>query len=294
VTVAALTPASLAVSATAVNGGDSVTVTLSDGPGNNLDWIALAAVGDPDTTYLEYIYVGQGATTATWTVNMPTTAATYEFRLFANGAYTRLATSPTVTVTSSLPEPTDPSLAVSATVVNGGDSVTVTLSDGPGNNFDWIALAAVGDPDTTYLQTVYVGQGATTATWTVNMPTTAGTYEFRLFADNGYTRLVTSPTVTVAALTPASLAVSATAVNGGDSVTVTLAGGPGNNFDWIALAAVGDPDTTYLEYIYVGQGATTATWTVNLPGTAGTYEFRLFANNGYTRLATSPTVVVSP
>jgi hypothetical protein len=29
------------------------------------------------------------------------------------------------------------------------------------------------------------------------MPTTPGTYEFRLFLNNGYTRAATSPTVTV-------------------------------------------------------------------------------------------------
>jgi hypothetical protein len=31
-----------------------------------------------------------------------------------------------------------------------------------------------------------------------------------------------------------------------------------------------------------------------MPTTPGNYEFRLFFNNGYTRLATSPTVTVTP
>jgi hypothetical protein len=87
--------------------------------------------------------------------------------------------------------------------------------------------------------------------------------------------------------------VSATAVNGGDSVTVTLSNGPGNTLDWLALAAVSDPDTTYVEYTYVG-GVTNTTWTVTMPATPGNYEFRLYANNGYGRLATSDTVVVNP
>ena len=296
VTVAPRPPAALAVSATAVNGGDSVTVTLSDGPGNNLDWLALAAVGDPDNSYLQYVYVGAGATSTTWTVDMPDTPGTYEFRLFENNGYTRVATSPAVTVGTPAPGPT--ALTVSATSVNGGDSVTVTLSDGPGNNRDWLALAAVGDPDNSYLQYVYIGAGATSTTWTVDMPATPGTYEFRLFEDDSYTRLATSPTVTVTPSSPeepqtASLSVSATAVNGGDAVTVTLSGGPGNNLDWLALAAVGDPDTSYVQYIYVGAGATSATWTVNMPSTPGDYEFRLLENNGYTRLATSPAVTVS-
>jgi len=287
--------AALTVSATAVNGGDSVTVTMSDGPGNNGDWLALAAVGAPDNTYLEYIYVGAGATSATWTVDMPDTAGDYEFRFFADNSYTRLATSPTVTVATSDPEPPQSlALTVSASAVNGGESVTVTMSGGPGNSLDWLALAEVGAPNTSYVQYIYIGAGATSATWTVNMPTTPGIYEFRLFENNGYTRLATSPSVTVAAPPPPSLDVTATAVSGGDSVTVTLSDGPGNNSDWLALAAVGAPNNAYLEYVYVGSGATTATWTVNMPAAPGDYEFRLFANNTYTRISTSPTVVVSP
>src|SRR4029453_6059200 len=49
-----------------------------------------------------------------------------------------------------------------------------------------------------------------------------------------------------------------------------------------------------LQYIYVGNGVTTRTWTVTAPSTTGPYEFRLFGNYGYTRLATSPTVTVLP
>ncbi len=301
----------LEVSATAVNGGDSVTVTLSGGPGNGFDWLALARVGDPDNAYLQWTYVASGATTATWTVTMPATAGDYEFRLFENNGYTRLATSPTVTVGTEPPPDPDPPpstavLEVSATAVNAGDAVTVTLSGGPGNSFDWLALAGVDDPDATYLQWTYVGNGETTATWTVTMPATAGDYEFRLFEDNGYTRLATSPTVTVGTEpppdpdppppdpdpSPAVLEVSATTVVAGDVVTVTLSNGPGNDFDWIGLAGVGDPDTTYLQYKNVGSGDTTATWNVVMPATPGDYEFRLFENGGYTRLATSPTVTV--
>jgi hypothetical protein len=137
---------------------------------------------------------------ATWTVTMPATPGDYEFRLFENGGYTRLATSPTVTVGSAPPEPPPdppPVLDVSTTAVNGGEAVTVTLSDGPGNSSDWLGLAAVGDPDRTYLQWTYVSSGATMATWTVTMPATPGDYEFRLFENGGYTRLATSATVVV-------------------------------------------------------------------------------------------------
>ena len=183
-----------------------------------------------------------------------------------------------------------PTLTVSATTVTVGTPVTVTLINGQGGSTDWLAFAASGAPDASYLQWVYVGSGVTTRTWTVT-PATAGTYEFRLFLNGGYIRAGTSPIVTVTIPTPV-LTVSATTVTVGTPVTVTLNNGYGGSTDWLALAAVGAPDTSYLQWTYVGAGVKTRTWNVTPPG-AGTYQFRLFLNNGYTRAATSPTITVS-
>ena len=60
--------------------------------------------------------------------------------------------------------------------------------------------------------------------------------------------------------------------------------------DWIGLFKVGDASTGtrhwwgYTNNIANGQASLTA------PATAGTYEFRYFANNTYTLLGTSTTV----
>ncbi len=291
----------LVPSKTSVAPGESVTVTLTDGVGNDFDWIALARTGASNGSFVEWTYVGAGQTSAVWTITMPTATGNYEFRLFENDQFIRLATSVIVAVEDVPPEPpsppSQPVIDVSATQVSGGDMVTVTMTGGPGNTYDWLALAAVGAPNTSYLSFVYVDAGATTATWTVTMPSEAGDYEIRLFENNGYTRLATSATITVSGEDPLPppepvIDVSATQVSGGDMVTVTLTGGPGNAVDWLALAGVGDPNTTYLDWVYVASGATTATWTVTMPATLGDYEFRLFENGGYTRLATSPTVTV--
>ena len=74
----------------------------------------------------------------------------------------------------------------------------MTLTNGSGGSQDWLALASVGAPATSYLQWVYVGAGVTTRTWTVTMPTASGQYEFRLFLSNAFTLAATSPKVTVA------------------------------------------------------------------------------------------------
>ncbi len=81
--------------------------------------------------------------------------------------------------------------------MNAGAAVTVTLTNGFGGTFDWLALAAAGASNYSYIQWTYVAAGATTSAWTVTMPATAGTYEFRYFRDGGYTRGSTSAAVIV-------------------------------------------------------------------------------------------------
>src|SRR5262249_37172733 len=104
----------------------------------------------------------------------------------------------------------------------------------------------------------------------------------------------TSSSLPFAINPPPSITVNTTTVAPGGSVTMTLSNGPGGPFDWLALAATGALSNNYLQYVYVGSGVTTRTWTVTMPTTPGTYEFRLFLNNGYVRAATSPTVTVTP
>jgi len=445
--------------------GATVTVTLANGLGGGGDWLALASTSVPNTSYSSYTYVGAGVVNRTWSVAMPSSPGSYEFRLFLNGGYTRVATSPTIVVVpgppalSSLspgstivgasaftltlngsgfvsssvvrwnganrtttfvnssqlraaipasdvataataavtvfsPPPgggtsgslpfsiviSTAAIAVNATTVAGGTSITATLTHGFGGSSDWLALAATSAPNTSNVQWVYVGAGIATRSWTIAAPATPGTYEFRLFLNDGYTRAATSPVVTVTpgapvvtSLAPAgspagappftltvngsgftsssvvrwsgtdrgttfvnstqlrasiaaadvavagtaqvtvftpppgggtsgsltftigvspTLTVSATTVTAGSPVTVTITSGYGGASDWIGFAAVTAPNTGYISYVYVGAGVTTRTWTVTAPSPPGTYEFRLFLNNGYTRAATSPTVTV--
>jgi hypothetical protein len=60
-----------------------------------------------------------------------------------------------------------------------------------------ICIGSTSSPEGAYVQCTYVGAGVTTRTWTVTMPSTPGTYELRLYLNNGYVRTTTSPTVTV-------------------------------------------------------------------------------------------------
>ena len=194
-----------------------------------------------------------------------------------------------------------PTVAVSATSVALGGSVEVTVSNGPGNRGDSVSLAEVGSAANSYLDWQYLNgtrsipaTGQMSVELTFIMPLTPGEYELRFFM-NSYNLLATSPVVTVK---PPTLTVSATTVAPGGSVQLSVAEGPGQRGDWVALAAVGSGLASYVDWNYLSgarsmpaTGVTSAVLTFDMPET-GAYEFRFFANNGYTLLATSPVVTV--
>ena len=72
---------------------------------------------------------------------------------------------------------------------------------------------------------------------------------------------------------------------------MTLTGGLGGATDWLAFAAVNAPDVTAIRYVFIGAGRRHLHVDRYRTDHAGTFEFRLFLNNGYTRAATSPPVV---
>ncbi len=300
---------SLGVSPSSVPPGGPVVVTVAGGPANVTDWVGLYAVGTNDFAYLDWKYLSDsrtppstGLTNATLHFNMPTVPGTYEFRFFSNNGFSKLATSPPVTVTGG---GGGPSLGVAPNSVPPGGPVVVTVAGGPANVTDWVGLYLVGTLDNAYLDWKYLSDsrtpppaGLSGATLHFNMPTVPGTYEFRFFANNGFSKLATSPPVTVTT-GGASLNVSPSNVPPGGEVMVTVAGGPGNVTDWVGLYAVGTLDNAYLDWKYLSDsrtpppaGLSGATLHFNMPTVLGTYEFRFFANNGFVKLATSPPVTV--
>ncbi len=115
---------------------------------------------------------------------------------------------PTPTPTKApTPTPTplpNPIISVSPTTVTAGGNVTVTVSKGPGNFYDWVGLYRVGDSEFDYLDWQYLNgeqfppdARLTSATLSFTMPIDQGQYHFRLLEDDGFNTLATSQTVTV-------------------------------------------------------------------------------------------------
>ena len=63
--------------------------------------------------------------------------------------------------------------------------------------------------------------------------------------------------------------------------------------DWIGLYSPGGPDNAYLSWRYTN-GAASGSLPFSIPASIspGTYELRLYANNSYTRLATSGPITI--
>jgi hypothetical protein len=129
-----------------------------------------------------------------------------------------------------------------------------------------------------------------------------GNYELRLLANNGFTRLATSGPLTVTPPGP-QLTVSPASVARGGTVTATWSGiATPTSTDWIGLYSPAAPDTAYLAWVYVSCSQTPATprasgscpFVIPAGLATGTYQLRLLANDGYTRLATSNSLNVTP
>ena len=218
-------------------------------------------------------------------------------RIDVAGALTALGQTASLTAT--------PATAVAgATVTATWSGITAPTST------DWIGLYAAGASDRLMDAWLYVScsqtTGAARAAGSCSFPVpngiAAGTYELRLFANNGYTRLATSPPLTVSLETGVTLSESPASIAAGGSVTATWGGiASPTPTDWIGVYAAGAPEASYLAWVYVScshapaAGRPNGSCPVSVPAglVPGIYELRAFANDGYTRLATSARFTVT-
>jgi len=100
----------------------------------------------------------------------------------------------------------------------------------------------------------------------------------------------------------ATLTVSAVSVAPGETLTATWSGVSSPTVtDWLGVYSRGATDQTFTAWVYTSSCSTTAGTTakangscpLTVPTTTGTYELRLFATDGYARLATSPPINVT-
>jgi hypothetical protein len=191
----------------------------------------------------------------------------------------------------------------SSTTVTAGQAASYTVGVTASGGFSGgVTLAASGLPD---LATATFNPATTTTASTLTVTTAGllpGTYPFTIGGTGGGLSHTTAATLVVqAAVTGPTVAVTPSAAARGTAVTVgwSNVAGP-TSYDLIGLYQHGG--TARLNWFYTSScsqraqkknAPSSGSCTFKLPNTPGTYEFRLFAQNGSTPLATSNTVTAT-
>jgi len=260
------------------------------------DWIGIFVPGAPNAPSLAWRYTtGSASGSVPFTIPATLASGTYELRVFSNGGYTRLAVSNSFTVGC-----TTGSLSASPTSIAAGGSLTAAWSGVcEPTTGDWIGLYHPGAPDSPSLAwRSTTGTASGSVPFAIPATLAPGTYELRLFSNGGYSRLAVSNSFTVTAVVGCvgtNLSVSPTSVSAGGFVTAPWSGicAP-TGADWIGLYRPGAPDSPSLAWRYTtGTASGSVPFTIPATLAPGTYELRLFSNDGYTRLGTSSTLVVT-
>jgi hypothetical protein len=317
------------IQAASVNPGGTVVFAVSDGPGNAGDWLGFYAAGADDRgNYLQWQYLNgsqslpaAGLTSATLQFAAPQTPGTYNIRWFANGGYTGLATSATITVGT--PSPTLTISDVTLTEGNSGSAnATFTVTISPVNASQSVTVGyATADGSATIAGNDYLAASGTVtfaplvATQTLTVPilgdtAVEATETFVVNLANATNAVIgdaqglgTIVNDDVPPCSPcAAVTVQTATVNAGGTISFQVVDGPGNVGDWVGLYAAGAADRgEYLQWKYLNgtqsppaSGRTSSSLQFTAPQAPGTYNIRWFANHGYTKLATSVTITVLP
>jgi uncharacterized protein (DUF1800 family) len=197
-----------------------------------------------------------------------------------------------------------------SSIVPGGTIKAAWTGISSPTPLDWIGLYLPGTANTAYIDWIYVscsqspGNAGVSGVCSFILPASVaeGTYELRLLANDGYVDLATSNAFSVTTGTGATLVASPANVPRGGTITAAWNGivAP-TPTDWIGLFQMSAADSAYIDWIYVscskspGSSQASGSCPFALPASLapGSYNTRLFSNNGSTLLATSNTLTVS-
>src|SRR5262245_40256928 len=309
-------PAALTVSPISVGVGGTVTAAWSGiAAPTTTDWIGLYSAGASDGDWLGWIYVScsqapaaaRAAGSCAFPIPGSVSPGAYELRLFAADGYTRLASGGTFTVTAS----SAVTLNATPTSVHTGGSVTAAWSRiAAPTATDWIGLYSAGASDGDWLGWIYVScsqapaaaRAAGSCAFPIPGSLSPGAYRMRVVEADGYTRLASGGTFTVTASSAVTLNATPTSVHTGGSVTAAWSGiAAPTATDWSGRYSAGASDGDWLDWMYVSCSQAPAaaraagSCAFPIPGSVspGAYELRLFAADGYTRLASGTFTVTA-
>jgi hypothetical protein len=200
----------LTASPASVNGGGTETVSwTSVGHPTPTDWVGVYPAGQSGGSFVDWFYAGScgytsgaaEAASGSCQYAMPNVGGSYDFILYAQGSFSPLMQSNTVTVTA-----TAPTLTAAPASVGPGGTETVTWSGvASPSPTDWVGVYVQGQSGGSFVNWFYAGSCGYTAgaaeaasgSCSTTMPTAAGTYDFILYTAGSFHALMTSNTVTV-------------------------------------------------------------------------------------------------
>ncbi len=299
--------AELRIAKTEFAPGEMIDVEFLGMSGSSQDYVATAATGAPSSTFLAYAYT-DGRRDGRLTLSAPAAPGSYELRAFFNEDETVLraslpftvagsavATATTTTTNTPANTPASPDDSARATLALDGASyapgaaITVTYSAMSGASTDYVSTASAGAPNSSYLQYVYTN-GTAEGVATLTAPNEPGAYEVRAFfrEDEAILRgavpfvvegsaSVPSPATRASGI-PDDTARAVLTLDGasyapGSTITVTFADMSGSTSDYVSIAPVGAPNSSYLQYAYTN-GGLEGSMTLQAPTEPGTYEVR--------------------
>jgi nitrous oxidase accessory protein len=159
---------------------ENIQVSFSGSSGQREDWIGMFRPGSTDVLSKEFL---KGEQSGNATFYAPETGA-YEFRMFEEGSADPACSSQTVTVE---PKAGIKVIAEPSRVPPGG-TVTVTYWGAPASGTGVIGMYAITRPDKFWITMQSVRGGCGRITF--RAPGQPGNYDFRLFEDNVYRKIL--------------------------------------------------------------------------------------------------------
>ncbi len=168
-------PPSISASPSSVTIVDPIEVSYSGAPGYDADWIGMYSVGSDNARPISKHYLGGSENGSL--VFMADNGGTYDFRIFQDGGLTKIASSQPVNVKFMA----GIKVVAKPNHVEPGGLVTVTYCGASAGSV--IGMYGVARPDKFWIDMQPVGPQSC-GRITLRVPTTPGTYDFRLFRDN--------------------------------------------------------------------------------------------------------------
>jgi Ca-activated chloride channel homolog len=238
--------------------GGKLSITFSNAPAGERNWVTVARLADPDSAYLDYQIV-KGAS-GSLQLSLPDEETQYEARyLLVNpdGSSRVVGRSAPFTPRRAAVTLDGPAEAV------GGSKVQVKWT-GPNNDRDYVTIVPKGAAEGAYTNYFYTRDANPGS---LDVPLAPGEYELR-YASDASARTMTSRPLKV---TAASYALEAPGTADAGSALSIKWTGPNNKGDYVTIVKKGDPVGTYTQYFYTSAGNP---GTLQTPPSPGEYEIR--------------------